>query len=226
MSTQTGRAVARGEALADRVAVPARHDRRRDRPAGLELDRARARRCRSPTAGPGRSGVVRSSSSNSASTRSRQRSGPGLDLGRLVVVAEDPAVERRHRDVDARRAEVGDQDVAGRRRGRSSWRGGRPPVLGPTSPSATRPRSISSPTRWATIARPSPVRATSSERDRDRPSRISSRTVTRASSASSGSGANGRRCCRDRRARRIETGTGSSSAEHPAMIRPRTDFCT
>ena len=28
------------------------------------------------------------------------------------MVAEDPAVERRHRDVDARRAEVGDEDVA------------------------------------------------------------------------------------------------------------------
>ena len=29
------------------------------------------------------------------------------------MVAEDPAVERGHRDVDARRAEVGDEDVAG-----------------------------------------------------------------------------------------------------------------
>ena len=35
------------------------------------------------------------------------------DAGRLVVVAEDPAVERRHRDVDRGRAEVGDQHVAG-----------------------------------------------------------------------------------------------------------------
>ena len=38
--------------------------------------------------------------------------GAGLDPGRLVVVAEDPAVEGRHRDIDAGRAEVGDQDVA------------------------------------------------------------------------------------------------------------------
>ena len=67
-----------------------------------------------------------------------------------------------------------------------SWRGGRPPVLGPTSPSVTRPRSSSSWTRRATIARPSPVRSTSSERDRERPSRISSRTVTRSSRTSSG----------------------------------------
>ena len=70
----------------------------------------------------------------------------------------------------------------------ASWRGGRPPVLGPTSPSTTRPRSISSPTRWATIARPSPVRVTSSDRDLERPRRTSSRTMTSASSASSGTG--------------------------------------
>ena len=36
------------EALADRVAVPAGHDRRRDRPAGCELHRVRARRARRP----------------------------------------------------------------------------------------------------------------------------------------------------------------------------------
>jgi hypothetical protein len=45
------------------------------------------------------------------------------------VVTEDPAVERRHRHVDARRAEVGDEDVAARARN-VSCRGGRPPVLG------------------------------------------------------------------------------------------------
>ena len=37
----------------------------------------------------------------------------GLDPGRLVVMAEDPAVEGRHGDVDAGRPEVGDQDVPG-----------------------------------------------------------------------------------------------------------------
>ena len=102
-----------GEPLADRVAVPAGHDRRRDRPAGLELDRARARRCRSPTAGPGCRVVVRRSGSNSVVDAVEAGLRAGLDPGRLVVVAEDPAVERRHRDVDARRAEVGDEDVAG-----------------------------------------------------------------------------------------------------------------
>ena len=50
-----------------------------------------------------------------------------------------------------------------------SWRGGRPPVLGPTSPSSTSPRSTSSPIRRATMARPRPVRATSSERRRRPP---------------------------------------------------------
>ena len=38
---------------------------------------------------------------------------PVRDAGRLVVVAEDPAVERGHGDVDRGRAEVGDQHVAG-----------------------------------------------------------------------------------------------------------------
>ena len=37
----------------------------------------------------------------------------GLDPGGLVVVAEDPPVEARDGHVDARRAEIRDQDVAG-----------------------------------------------------------------------------------------------------------------
>ena len=57
--------------------------------------------------------VVGRRASKSASTRSRQTSGPGLDPGRLVVMAEDPAVECRDRDVDAGGAEVGDEDVPG-----------------------------------------------------------------------------------------------------------------
>ena len=88
----------------------------------------------------------------------------GRDLRGLVVVPEDPAVEARDGDVDAGRAEVGDEDVAGIR-AEGQLAGGRPPVLGPVSPSATSPRSISSLTRWATIARPRPVRSTSSERE-------------------------------------------------------------
>ena len=70
-------------------------------------------------------------------------------------------------------------------------RGGRPPVLGPISPSTTSPSSSSSPTRCATTPRVRPVRATSSDREREPVERISSRTVTSASSASSDGAAAG-----------------------------------
>ena len=70
------------------------------------------RRSRRPTAGPGSPASSRGSESNSASTRSRHGLGSGLDLGGLVVVAQDPAVEARDGDVDARGAEVRDEDVA------------------------------------------------------------------------------------------------------------------
>jgi hypothetical protein len=39
--------------------------------------------------------------------------GTGLDERGLVVVAEDPAIEGRQRDIDACRPEVGDEDMAG-----------------------------------------------------------------------------------------------------------------
>ena len=85
-----------------------------------------------PHSRPGRSRVV-------AQQRVEQRVDPvqaalraGLDPGRLVVVAEDPAVERRDRDVDARRPEVGDEDVpavgAERQLARRPAAGARPDV--------------------------------------------------------------------------------------------------
>ncbi len=136
---------------------------------------------------PGRASVVRSSEATRASTRSRQRSGPASILAgsswwprmrpSSVVTATSMLVAPRSA---TRTYPPSDWKV--------SWRGGRPPVLGPTSPSLTSPRSMSSPTRCATIARPRPVRATSSARELDRPRRISSSTVTRASIASSGTG--------------------------------------
>ena len=56
----------------------------------------------------------------------------GLDPGRLGVVAEDPAVEGGHGDVDAGRAEIGDEDVPGvgakRQLARRSTAGARPDV--------------------------------------------------------------------------------------------------
>ena len=66
-----------------------------------------------PHSRPGHRLRRREQGSKSASTRSRHVLRPGLDLGRLVVMAEDPPVEARDRDVDARRAEVRDEHVAG-----------------------------------------------------------------------------------------------------------------
>ena len=104
--------VARGEPLADRVAVPAGHDRRRDRPPGLELDRPRHADADAPQPAGDAGGRPEQ--------RLEQRVDPveaglraGLDRRRLVVMAEDPPVERGDRHVDARRPEVRDEDVAG-----------------------------------------------------------------------------------------------------------------
>ena len=74
------RAIARREPLPDRIAVPAGHDRRRDRPPAAELDRPGHADADAPqTARQVR--VVAQQLSNSSSTRSRQASGPGRDLG-------------------------------------------------------------------------------------------------------------------------------------------------
>ena len=175
------------EPLADRVAVPARHDRRRDRPTRAELDGARDADADPPE--PTRDVLgVRSRRSNSASTRSSSASGPSsIRAGSSwwprirpssVVIATSMLV--------APRSATRTWPAVARK---SSCRGGRPPVVGPTEPSATRPRSIELPDACGRRSRdPSPVRCTSSERDRDRPSRISSRTMTRSSSTSSGRG--------------------------------------
>ena len=64
---------------------------------------------------PARDGLgrPRAAASNSSRPGRGRPPGPASISGGLVVVAEDPPVEGRHRDVDARRAEVGDEDVAG-----------------------------------------------------------------------------------------------------------------
>ena len=69
----------------------------------------------------------------------------------------------------------------------SSWRGGRPPVLGATD-SKRKPRLSSSLTRCVTIARERPVRSMISEREWARPRRTRSRMATMASRDSSGTG--------------------------------------
>ncbi len=65
-----------------------------------------------------------------------------------------------------------------------SWRGGRPPVLGPMPDSVTRPRSRSSATRCATTVRDRPVRCEISSRERACPRRTASRTAVSVGSAS------------------------------------------
>ena len=143
-----------------------------------------------PHSRPGRPCVVRRSDSKSVVDAVEADLRTGLDVGRLVVVAEDPAIEAsspRHRCWSPR--------------GRRPGRGRRPPgtsaggAAGRPCSARRRPRR---PARARSARRPvgrrspgrGPSASTSSERDRERPSRISSRTVTNASSASSGSGAN------------------------------------
>ena len=111
----------------------------------------------------------------------------GLDASRLVVMTEDPAVEGGDRDVDAGRAEVGDEDVPGvgpeGELARRAAAGARAQVALVDEPAVDQ---LADPSRddGATETRP----VTSSEREPDRPSRISSRTMTNESSTSSGSG--------------------------------------
>ncbi len=136
-----------------------------------------------PHSRPGRSRVAVVSSVNSSSTRWRQASGPA---------AMSDGSSRWPRMRPSRSVIATSMLVAPRSATRTCpasarkviWRGGRPPVLGPISSSTTSPSSMSSATRWATMPRLRPVRATSSARDRDRAWRISSRIETSASSAS------------------------------------------
>ena len=106
-----------------------------------------------PHSRPGRPCVVSSSESNSASTRPRPCSGPAsIRAGSSwwPRIRPSSVVTATSMLVAPRSATRTWPPSAWK----VSWRGGRPPVLGPTSPSVTRPRSISSPTRWATMARP------------------------------------------------------------------------
>ena len=112
LSTHTGARIAAGEAFAHRIAVPAGHDRRRDRPPAANST-GPGTPMPMPHRRPGRSRVPSCSSANSSSTRWRQRLRAVGDVGRLVTVGEDPAIEVGDRDIDARRAKVGDEDVPG-----------------------------------------------------------------------------------------------------------------
>ena len=156
---------------------------------GVELDRARDGDPDPPQAAREVGRRARAADRTARSTRSRPTSGPasirqqarrdGRGSGRQGSSARRPMLVAPRSAT--RRWPASARNV--------SWRGGGRRCDGPRSPSDDEaPRSMSSPTRWATMARPSPVRATSSDRDRDRPRRISSSTRTRASRASSASG--------------------------------------
>ena len=68
-----------------------------------------------PSSDPGSSSTSARHCSSIASTRPSTTSGPCGDVSRLARVREDRARQVDHRDVDARRAEVGDEEVPGRR---------------------------------------------------------------------------------------------------------------
>ena len=104
--------IASRETLPDRVAIPAGHDGRRDRPSGPELDRSRHADADAPQAT--RYGMRRPEEEVKQRLDAFQAClRAGLDERRLVVVREDPPVEGREGDIDACGTQVGDEDVAG-----------------------------------------------------------------------------------------------------------------
>ncbi len=110
------------EALADRVVVPAGHDRRRDRTAGPVLDRP-GHPDPDPEQAAGQ--IVRRIGQLAEQLLDPGQAAlrPGPDVGGLVAVPEHAAVEIGDGDVDARRAEVGDEEVPGVGAERDATRG-------------------------------------------------------------------------------------------------------
>ena len=100
-----------GEPRAHVVPVPPRHDRRRDRQRRLELDGARNADPDPPEASrQGRR--LRLALVEELLDACEHRVRSGRDVGALGAVDEDLAREIGERDVHARRAEVGDEQVA------------------------------------------------------------------------------------------------------------------
>ncbi len=168
--------VAVGEALGDRIAVPAGHDRRVARPAGRVLDRARHSDPDSAhdvvVLGPPPAGRAW----NRSSTQSRTVSGPpAIGMSALSSASTVPP-----RLVTASRECVAPRSAASATPASSlkaSIIGGRPPVesLSPSSRSSPWSRSWSS--RWAIVDRARPVSAERSARVAPSPSRISCSSV-------------------------------------------------
>ena len=107
-----GRPVTRRESLADRVVVPAGHDRGEDGPTGPELHGTGDADADPPQpSGQLQSGPAQLSEQLFDPCERDLRA--GRDVGRLVHVGEDPPIQRGDGHVDAGRAEVGHQHVAG-----------------------------------------------------------------------------------------------------------------
>ena len=122
---QDGHAVALAQHVGDRVAVPARHDRRADRPAGLEVDRAgqpdpERQHVPAPAAGGREQAVERRAQPVEHGVR------PVADGDRLLDLGQRRAGEVAHRQAAVGRAEVGGEHDAGILVHRE--RGGRPPA--------------------------------------------------------------------------------------------------
>jgi hypothetical protein len=104
-------AVAGGEALSDRIPVPAGHDRRGDGTARLELDRPRDADADAPqVAGDALCRGQQRFEQDVHPVQAAVRS--SLDPGRLVVMTKDPAVQGGHRDIDAGGAQVRHEEMA------------------------------------------------------------------------------------------------------------------
>src|SRR5215208_3600472 len=101
-----------GEARAHVVPIPARHDRWGDRAAGLELDRPRNADSDSPQRAREVAALAYEAGEQLVHAPERLRRARG-DVGRLGAVGEDRPREVGDADVDARRAEIGDEEVPG-----------------------------------------------------------------------------------------------------------------
>ena len=159
LSTQTGAPNRRGEPLPDRVAVPAGHDRRRDRPPGRRTPRAPG------TPSPDAPDRRRAAGARSAAAgRTAPRPGPGSPRGRRRC-PRAPCSGRgsgrrgpsgRRRCSSPRGPRPG---PARRRRGRRGGAAAGPPVLGPMSPSIGEPavQQLLDPARDDRPAQPGPL---------------------------------------------------------------------
>ena len=108
---QRGRAEALGQRVGDRVAVPARHQRRVGRPPG-DLDRSGHADRGGQDVGVAVPGLARAARRTCAPTHSSTSSGPSAMTDRLLALGERDAGEVADRQPAVARAEVGGQHDA------------------------------------------------------------------------------------------------------------------